>query len=345
MQLALIGLPQAGKSTLFEALIGRQVDQEHRSDRGGARGIFEVPDPRLDRLAAAFPAPRLTPVRIEIADLPTSQARTADALILVVRAFDQPTVPHPAGRIDPAADLDTIWTDLVVADLLSAEKRLERLQALIAKGGADPGQEVEAEGLRRVVAELSSGNSADRAQLTGEQQQQLRGFGFFTAKPRVVVINTGEEPLPAEPDPGSRAWARAHEAAVLALCADLAAELGRLRPEEAAEFEPLYGPHAPDAGQVIRGAYGALDLITFYTTTGEKETRAWTLPRGGTALDAAGTIHSDMARGFIRAEAIAVEELIAAGSWAVARKAGLVRQEGKAYPVADGEVLNIRFAV
>ncbi len=361
MRLAIIGPPLAGKTTLFSTLTGLEASEGTSREGDVHLGRFAVPDPRLDRLAAALPHPQVTGVKVEIADLPgvggeaggtrgldeklLAPARTADALVLVVRAFGRPTVPHPAGRIDPVADLQAVWDDLLMADLMSAEKRLEKLRALIGKAGADREEVAEADALTRVADVLEAGRSAAAAGLSDEEERLLRGFGFLSAKPRLVIVNVGEEQLPARIEAGWRAWSGEHEAEILALPADLLLEIGRLPADEAREFAAAYGVDPARAVEVVTAAYRALDIITFYTATGGRELRAWTRPRGGTILEAAGSIHSDLERGFIRAEVVGVEDLVAAGSWSEARKAGLVRQEGKSYRVADGDVVNIRFAV
>lgn len=359
MRLAMVGPPLSGKTTLFGVLTGLDVAEGSSSEGGVHLGMFRVPDPRLDRLAAVIPHPKVTPVSIEVADIPglsrtdsrgldekiLGPARIADALIVVMRSFDDPGVPHPAGVVDPMADLDTCWTDLVIADLSSAEKRLEKLRSLISKAGADSDELIEAGALTRVVEALERGAGAAEAGLSPEEERLLRGFGFLSAKPLVVVINIGDEQLPPRIDDGWNEWSEARGAGMVAIPGDLLAELNRLSDDEATLFASEYGIDRSEALKVIEEAYRALDVVTFYTATGGEELRAWTLKRGGTALEAAGAIHSDFARGFIRAEVVTVEALVESGSWAGARKAGLVRQEGKTYRVEDGDVMNIKFAI
>lgn len=363
MRLAIVGPRLSGKTTLFNALTGLEAATGVGGEGAVNIGTFKVPDPLFDRLVELDPHPKVTHARVEMVDIPgfldlpvagggargleeqiLHHARTAGALVMVVRAFERPSVPLPGGALDPVADLDAAWADMVVADLSSAEKRLERLKALAAKGGAGEEELAELEALQRAAEHLESGEGLTGLEFSGEEERLLRGFGFMTAKPLVVVVNIGEEALPADTAPEWAAWGRAHGADVLALCADLAAELGRMEPEDAEVFAREYGVALDASEEVIRAAYRALDVVTFYTAVGEREARAWTLPRGGTALDAAGTVHSDMARGFVKAEVINVEVLLQAGSWAEARKSGLLRQEGKTYLVADGDVINIKFA-
>lgn len=363
MRLAIVGPRLSGKTTLFNALTGLEAATGVGAEGSVHLGVFDVPDPRFDRLIEALPYPTTTPARIEMVDIPgfsemptggrggrgldekiLHEARNADALILLVRAFARASVPHPSGTIEPIADLNAAWADMLVADQVSAEKRLARLRPLAAKGGAGPDEKRELAALEQVVECLESGNGLLSLEQGEEEARLLRGFGFLTAKPLFVIVNIGEEQLPAEAKPAWREWGETHGAGAVAICAGLAAELGRMDPDDADAFAREYGVELNATESVIRAAYEALDVVTFYTATGEKEARAWTLPRGGTALEAAGSIHSDMAKGFIRAEVIGVDELIAAGSLAAARKSGLLRQEGKTYLVEDGDVLNIKFA-
>jgi GTP-binding protein YchF len=363
MRLAIVGPRLSGKTTLFNALTGLNAATGVGADGSVHLGVFDVPDPRFDRLTRALPYPTTTPARIEMVDIPgfsevaagggggrgldekiLHEARNADGLILLVRSFAQPSVPHPSGTIDPIADLNAAWADMLIADQASAEKRLATLKPMAAKGGAGTDEKHELAALERVVEHLESGQGLSGLDLGEEEARLLRGFGFLTAKPLFIIINIGEEGLPPETSPEWREWGVAHGAEVIAICAGLAAELARMDPDDADAFAREYGVELNATESVIRTAYETLNVVTFYTATGEKEVRAWTHPRGATALEAAGSIHSDMAKGFIRAEVIGVDELIEAGSIAAARKSGLLRQEGKTYLVEDGDILNIKFA-
>jgi len=360
MRLAIIGPPLAGKTTLFRALTGLDAARGTSREGGVQLGQFTVPDLRLDRLAEALPHPVVKGVTVEIADIPgvggdggassgsetvLGPARSADALMLLVRSFERPSVPHPTGRIDPVADLGALWSDLCTADLMSAEKRLAKLRSLIQKSGAEAEEIAEAGVLERITAALEQGEGAGTVSCTDLEERVIRGFGFLSAKPLLVIVNVGEEALPPQVAEEWQDWAAQQEAEAMALCADLLLEIGRLSPDEAREFAAAYGVDPERAVGVVEAAYRALEVVTFYTATGERELRAWTLRRGRSIVEAAGTIHSDMERGFIRAEVIGVEEIVTAGGWSEARKAGLVRQEGKSYRVADGDVVNIKFAV
>jgi ribosome-binding ATPase YchF (GTP1/OBG family) len=216
---------------------------------------------------------------------------------------------------------------------------------LISKAGADHDETVEAGALGRVVEMLDQGRGVSEAALSAEEERLLRGFGFLTAKPLVVVMNVGDDQVASDHDVRWSEWCAARGAGLVSVPGDLLAELGRLSDDDATLFAAEYGIEPDRALVIIEKAWHTLGTVTFYTATGGEELRAWTLGGGGTALDAAGAIHSDFARGFIRAEVIGAEALIGAGSWADARKAGLVRQEGKTYRVADGDVMNIKFAI
>ena len=362
MRLAIVGPRLSGKTTLFNALTGLEASTGPGPVDAVNLGVFQVPDPSLDRLAALLDIPRVTYVHIEIVDVPgfagqagaaprgldeklLHHARLADALIMVVRSFQNPTVPTPTGGVDPAADLGAAWADMVISDLASAENRLGRLRPLAAKGGASAEEKVELEALERIRDELEEGRGVADTGLSEEEQRLLRGFGFLTAKPMLVVFNVGEESLPAAVDP---VWEEAlgdRGDHALALCAELAAELASMEPADAETFAGEYGVPAESGREIIRAAYEVLDVVTFYTSVGEKEARAWTLRRGGTALEAAEEVHSDIARGFIKADVVGIDDLLGVGSYTEARKSGLLHQEGKAYLIQDRDVIHIKFAV
>ncbi len=298
LQIGIVGLPGSGRSTLFSTLVGGQ----------GLLGAVPIPDERLDAVAQAVGSAKATPATLQVVDVPGTgpallgNLRKVDALLAVLDGF--------SGVGDPAADLEAIRLELIVADRDHVEKRLERVRTQ-AKSG-DPALREEAAALERVLAQLEAGEplSAFREKLP----QQLEPL---TTKPLVVVKN----------GPGG-------------IDLKLEAELAELPAEEAAEYRE--GPSAFEA--VLREVFEAADLITFFTA-GDNEARAWTLDRGETALDAAAAVHTDLARGFIRCEVIAWEDLVECGSHAEAARRGLQRVEGKTYAVADGDVLNVRFAV
>jgi ribosome-binding ATPase len=321
----IVGLPYAGKSTLFAALT--------RSGSAGGRAnqaVVEVPDERLPTLAALESSRKVVPAKVRFVDVPgglTAQGiadfRQVDALALVVRAFG-------AGA-DPAGDLNELKAELLLADLASLEAGAAKARKR-ARGSQEGKEELgvleAANALLEAERPLSAGDFDEPA------LKMLRGYGPLTLKPWVVVANV-EEGMPLPPGLPDGA---------LAISAALEAEVAGLEAAEAAELLAGFGVAEPGLSRVIRACYGVLDLITFLTT-GEDETRAWEVRRGATAPEAAGVIHSDLERGFIRAEVVSYENLVAAGSWDAAKAAGRLRVEGKSYVVQEGDVLHVRFAV
>ena len=319
----IIGLPYSGKSTLFTALT--------RTGSAGGRSnqaVVDVPDPRLDVLARLERSAKIVPAKLRFVDAPggiTARAlgehRQTDALCLVLRAY--------ADDDDPARDLATLAAELLLADLASVESGLEKARKR-AKGSSE-GLEIEA--LEAARSALEQELPLRDAELGGDALRVLRGYGPLTLKPWIVVANMPEE-APRGPLPEG----------ALGISAALEAEVAGLEPTEAAELLSGFGVAEPGLDRVIAACYRALDLVTFLTT-GSDESRAWHVVRGSRAPEAAGAIHSDLERGFIRAEVVPYEELVAAGSWDAAKARGRVRAEGKNYVVAEGDVVNVRFAV
>jgi GTP-binding protein YchF len=269
----------------------------------------------------------------------------SDALLHVVRAFEDPGVPHLEGSVNPRRDVEIMDTELLLSDQIIVERRIERLQAHMKKGG-DPrvkaANEVELALFLRLLETLNLGAPLRDLGLTPVETKMLRNYGLLTLKPMIVVLNVGDGPADVALEPLADYHHR--RTTVAALQGKLEMELAQMPPEEAAEFLAGYGIAEPGLNRVIRLSYTLLGLHSFFTV-GEDEVRAWTIPVGATAVEAAGAIHSDLARGFIRAEVIAYDSLIAAGSLTNARARGLLRLEGKEYVVQDGDVLNIRFSV
>jgi hypothetical protein len=363
VHVTLVGLPLSGKTTVFNALTGQQA----ATGPGAARtemhlASVKVPDERLERLAEIFHPHRVTPAEVRFADLvgiPRGVAREglpgsllaaiseADALLHVVRAFENPLAPHPAGTVDPARDLEWLDTEFLLADLGVVERRLERLRQEIPKLPRAEREEREREQalLGRLREALEVGTPLRDLELEAEDLRTLRGFNLLTLKPVLVLFNVGEEGLE---QPGRLVEAlqpnyRHRKSAMAELCAQWEMELGQLSPQEAAEFRQSLGLAEPARERIIRLAYQLLGLLTFFTFVSD-EVRAWPLHEGCTALDAAGTVHTDMARGFIRAEVIAYEELLAAGSLAEARRRGTLRMEGRDYRIQDGDVCTFHFS-
>jgi GTP-binding protein YchF len=362
VQVTIVGLPGSGKTTVFNALTGGHAETGGFSGSRAAPNVsvVKVPDERVDRLSALFHPKKTTYADVTYVDvaIPAGAARegtinpdvlalvrNADALLHVARAFDDAAAPIPA---DPWRDVDDLDLEFTVADLSVIEKRLEKLTTQGRHGSQaerDQAQREE-ELLRRVEPHLSEGQPLRSFGLTADEELLLRGYRFLTQKPALVVLNIDEGRLPdagALEGEGRKRYGQP-QTDVAALAGKIEAELAELGEDDARLFMDDLGIAEPSRGRIIRLTYDLLGLFSFFTA-GEDECRAWTLRRGATAVNAAGAIHSDLARGFIRAQVIGVDDLIGAGSMAEARSRGILRQEGKAYPVADGDVIEVLFNV
>ncbi|WP_038038526.1 redox-regulated ATPase YchF [Thermorudis peleae] len=366
VQLVLIGLPQSGKTTVFNALTGADAPTGGFSDLESEPNLatVKVPDPRLDVLTRMFNPRRTVPAEVQYYDVAglakgiherglsgrlLSYLSQASALVHVVRAFDDPAVPHPEGSVDPLRDIETMNMELAFADLAVIEKRLQRIASMIPKlrGSEREAHEREQAVLQRLHQALTDGTPIRAVPLEPDEEKLLRGFGFLTAKPLLILLNLGEEQLGAAAEALLSATVERFSGphvAVDALPGKLEAELAQLSPEEAEQFMSELGIREPGRNRVIRTSYALLGLISFFTV-GEDEVRAWTIRRGMTAVEAAGAIHSDLQQGFIRAEVVSYDDLVATGGLAEARRAGLLRLEGKHYVVQDGDILHILFNV
>ena len=366
MQIAIVGLASAGKTTVFNTLTRGHAET---GGYGGMQlnvGVVKVPDERLDRLAAIFKPKKIVQADVTYADLPAPPAsseghvgtedlpaehlarlRDADALLHVVRAFEDPAVPHPAGAVDPLRDIERLDLEFIFADLAMTERRLERLRTQGRHGSPAEREANEREEviLARLHEALVAGRPVRDVPLDGDEEKAIRGFRFLTQKPVLILLNVGEGDL-------SRADALAAEvgaayghshALIDSLSARIEMELGELEPDEARVFMDELGIVASSLDRVIELSYRLLGLVSFLTA-GPDEVRAWPIRDGASAVDAAGTIHTDLARGFIRAEVVAYEDLLRLGSMPEARKAGRLRSEGKTYRVRDGDVLEVLFS-
>ncbi|MEQ8834650.1 MAG: redox-regulated ATPase YchF [Miltoncostaeaceae bacterium] len=358
MELGLVGRANAGKTALFNLVTGAQgeVAPYPFTTRDPARAMADVPDPRVTAIADAQDIPRRVMNQVQLVDIAglaagagggegvggaaLGQLRQADALVHVVRAFANAEVPHPEEAVDPLADAEAVDLELIVADREQVERRLDRVRKGARAGEA--GAKEELAGLEAVVAALDEGIPA-RLVADEEGRTLAQALGLLSAKPVLYVVNTDEE---LEPPADVAAHAAALGARCLALPVGLELELSQMDPDEAAELAQDMGlGTVRGADAVVAGAYELLDLVTFFTGSGPPEARAWAITRGTNAQRAAGKIHSDLERGFIRAEVINWEDLVASGSYSKAKETALVRMEGKEYIVQEGDVLQIRFNV
>jgi hypothetical protein len=357
-----VGLARSGKTTVFNTLTRGSAETGGFGGMTVNVGVVKVPDERLTKLTELFkpkkeiaadvtyvdlPAPPTSADGVEAAEIPADQLarlRTADELLHVVRAFDDPSVPHPEGSVDPWRDIERLDLEFVLADLSQVDKRVDKLKA---QGHHGSPQEREANDrelavLEKLAPPLRAGKPIRDVDLGEDEAKTIRGFRFLTEKPVLVLLNIGEGDIARSADVVKNVADQYHHnhSQVEALSAKIEMEIGQLDPEEAAIFRSDLGLTESSLERVIRLSYRLLGLISFFTA-GPDETRAWTIPDGSTAVDAAGAIHTDIARGFIRAETVSVEDLLTLGSMAEARKAGKLRSEGKTYKVVSGDVIEI----
>jgi len=362
MQIGIVGLPNCTKTTIFNALTRSHEDTAAYSTGQVETHVSEVavPDPRVDRLAAMFHPRKKTYARVQYRDIAGLRVGVGqdggldgpllnavaqnDALLHVVRSFEDTRIPHPAGSVDPERDLSALDFEATFSDLLIVERRLERLGHDLSKRGDYAGRQIDQEEfdlLTRVKEALEREIPIRDLDLTPAEENRLRGYQFLTAKPVLVVLNVGDD---GSDQPDEYVAYPHRRSAIVCLRGALEMEISQLDADEAALFLAEYGIEEPGLNRMIRLSYELLGLQSFFTV-GEDEVRAWTIPHGATAVEAAGAIHSDLARGFIRAEVVGYNDLIAAGSMVEARKQGLVRLQGRDYVVQDGDILTIRFNV
>ncbi|MGH2614016.1 MAG: redox-regulated ATPase YchF [Thermomicrobiales bacterium] len=366
--LVIIGLPSSGKTTIFNALTRSQAATGTYSANPDEPNLatVKVPDARLDRLTEMFQPQKRVPADVQYLDVAgvakgiaekgmsgtlLGHLSQADALVLVVRAFDDPDVPHVEESVDPLRDIETLTMELLFSDLAAVEKRLQRIQNQKQKvvGREREAMERETALMERLQQALEAETPIREVlpEIDPEDAKTLRGFGFLTAKPLLILLNLGEDQLG---DAGSEllqdvASRFSHPGvAVEAMPGQIEMEIGQLEPDDAAEFMRDLGIGESGLDRVIRRSFALLGLMPFFTV-GPDECRAWTIRRGATAVESAGEIHSDIQRGFIRAEVVSYDDLIAAGGQPEARKLGKLRHEGKDYIVQDGDVINFLFNV
>jgi len=353
MKAGIVGFSGVGKSTLFGLLT--QVAGA-ASDRAEHMGVLKVPDVKLEKLTELHTSRKTTPATIEFVLIPSlvkgrssdkldlASLRAVDVLVHVVRAFDAPSVPHPEGSVDAARDIEVMELELTLADLAVVEKRHERMVTDGKKGRPVDPKEIEL--LDKAKQALSEGHALRQA-LTGPEREALRGYSLLTAKPILTVVNVSEDQA-AETDLtqelGLTVWTEASEFSLLYVSVGIEAEIAELSPDDALTFRQELGLEDGAVQRIVRAAFELMSLITFYTA-GDTESRAWIIPRDTSAAKAAGTIHSDMERGFIRAEVVTYDVLVAEGAWNACRDKGLLRLEGKDYPIHEADVVYFRFNV
>jgi len=369
MKVGIVGLPQVGKTTIFKLLTQGRVDTSSwGSGREAHIGIAYVPDSRLDRLAEIVKPKKTTYATIEYVDLPglsrgegkaalagqakemttyLNSLKNIDCLLHVVRGFDDPNIPHVEGSVDPSRDVGLFELEMIFSDLAIVEKRLERL-AKDLKKSKSPELEMEQDVLQRFKTALESEQPLRELELTAEEEKRIRGFTFLSAKPMLLAVNVGDQDAPKIARVVEAFGLQKHAAmghvGITAVCGKIESEIAALTPEDAGMFMEDLGISGRALDRIIQKSYDLLGVFSFYTA-GEPEARAWTIPRNTAAVHAAGVIHTDIEKGFIKAEVVSFEDMVELGSFQAAKNKGVLRLEGKEYRVQEGDVILFRFNI
>ncbi len=356
MKLGIIGLPQSGKTTIFNAVTRGNTPTTASAGRMEVHtAVVDVPDPRVDRLSAMFKPKKTIYAKVTYADIAgldtgasggaaksgisgqlLNQLTQMDGFLLVVRGFADENVPHPAGSVDPGRDVESMLSELLINDLIAVERKLERLADERKKGGTDKAvNERQTALFKRLQEALNANTPLRKLDFNAEESRELASFGLLTRKPILTVFNMGE---------GQAAPDIKLDHPSVALMGKLEMEIAQLSPEDAGMFMKEYGIEELSLNKMIRLSYDLLRLQSFFTV-GEDEVRAWTTGRGATAVEAAGEIHTDLQRGFVRAEVVAYDDLVSLGGMNEAKAKGKLRLEGKEYAVKDGDIMHVRFSI